>query len=102
MALKDLLVCIDPTLASGSRLKLAFNLARANQAHLTGAYPLPEAHAPRGTAVGFGGVPGMPGFTEEPVRPGDANADVLNEAEIADWAEHRFKDELRLAGIAGE
>jgi hypothetical protein len=35
MALKDLLVCIDPTSAGDARLKLAFNLARANKAHLS-------------------------------------------------------------------
>lgn len=42
MALKDLLVGIDPTTAADARLKLAFNLARANRAHLTGAYSLPR------------------------------------------------------------
>jgi hypothetical protein len=57
MALKDLLECIDPSPASETRLKLAFNLARANQAHLTGAYPLPRAHAARGGLAGFGGIP---------------------------------------------
>jgi nucleotide-binding universal stress UspA family protein len=101
MALKDLLVCIDPTPAGDTRLKLAFNLARANKAHLAGAYPLPEARvAPRGPA-GFGGVPGMTGI-EETVSPGGAVSEVFHEAEVADRAEHRFKDELRLAGIDGE
>ncbi len=101
MALKDLLVCIDPTTAGDARLKLAFNLARANKAHLSGAYPLPEAQAVRGGPAGFGGVPGMT-IAEEPVSPGGAVSEAFREAEVADRVEHRFKDELRLAGIDGE
>src|SRR5437660_3268229 len=101
MALKDLLVCIDPTRAGDARLKLAFNLARANKAHLSGAYVLADGNtAPRGPS-GFGGVPGMTGFTEEP-SPGGAVSEVFHEAEVADCVECRFKDELRVAGIEGE
>ena len=102
MALKDLLVCIDPTTAGDTRLKLAFNLARPNKAHLTGAYPLAEAQVARGGAAGFGSVPNMTGIAEEPVSPGGAVSEVFHEAEVADLAEHHFKDELRLAGIDGE
>jgi nucleotide-binding universal stress UspA family protein len=102
MAIKDLLVCIDPTTAGDTRLKLALNVARANKAHLTGTYPLPEARVARGGAAGFGGVPGMSGIAEESVSPGGAVSEVFHEAEVADRAEHRFKDELRLAGIDGE
>jgi nucleotide-binding universal stress UspA family protein len=103
MALRDLLVCIDPTAAGDARLKLAFNLARANSAHLTGAYALPEAQALRGGATGFGVLPpaGMTGI-EEPVNPGGAVSEVFHEAEVADRVEHRFRGELRLAGIDGE
>src|SRR6266404_400270 len=101
MALKDLLVCIDPTTAGDARLKLAFNLARANKAHLSGAYPLPEAQAVRGGPAGFGGVPGMT-IAEELVSPGGAVSEAFREAEVADRVEHRFKDELRVAGIDGE
>jgi nucleotide-binding universal stress UspA family protein len=100
MALKDLLVCIDPTAAGDARLKLAINLARANKAHLAGAYVLSEGDGARSPS-GFGGVPGMTGFAEEP-SPGAAVAEVFREAEIADRVEHRFKDELRVAGIDGE
>ena len=86
MALKDLLVCIDPTRAGDARLKLAFNLARANKAHLSGAYVLADGNtAPRGPS-GFGGVPGMTGFTEEP-SPGGAVSEVFHEAEVADRVE---------------
>ena len=101
MALKDLLVCIDPSTAGDARLKLAFNLARANKAHLSGAYVLSEEDGARRGPSGFGGVPGMSGFTEEP-SPGAAISETFREAEIADRVEHRFKDELRVAGIDGE
>jgi len=37
-----------------------------------------------------------------PVSPGGAESDVFPEAEFADRAEHRFKEELKLAGIDGE
>jgi nucleotide-binding universal stress UspA family protein len=102
MAIADILVCIDPTTASDTRLKLAFNLARANKAHLAGAYVLTDMRAARGGPSGFGGVPGMTGLADEAVSPGGAVSDVFHEAEIADRVEHRFKDELRLAGIAGQ
>ena len=102
MAIKDLLVCIDPTTAGDTRLKLALNVARANKAHLTGTYPLPEVRVARGDAAGFGGLAGMSGIAEESVSPGGAVSEVFQEAEVADRAEHRFKDELRLAGIDGQ
>jgi hypothetical protein len=102
MALKDLLVCIDPTTGSDTRLKLSFNLARTNKAHLAGAYSLPDAQAAFGGATRFGGFPGMSGVAEEPMSPGSAVSEAFHEAEVADRAEYRFKNELRLAGIDGE
>jgi hypothetical protein len=44
MPLSDLLVCYDRTDPGYARLELAFNLARASQAHLVGAYVMPGAH----------------------------------------------------------
>jgi nucleotide-binding universal stress UspA family protein len=41
-------------------------------------------------------------IAEEPVSPGGAVSEAFREAEVADRVEHRFKDELRLAGIDGE
>jgi nucleotide-binding universal stress UspA family protein len=102
MAIKDLLVCIDPTTAGDTRLKLALNVARANKAHLTGTFPMPEAHGTRSGAAGFGRFPGMTGIAGEQASPGGAVSEVFHEAEVADRAEYRFKDELRLAGIDGE
>jgi hypothetical protein len=43
----------------------------------------------------------MTGFTEETSR-GGAVSEVFHEAEVADRVEHRFKDELRVAGVGGE
>ena len=59
-----------------------------------------DGDARRGPS-GFGGVPGMTGFTEAP-SPGGAGSEVFHEAEVADRVECRFKDELRVAGIEGE
>jgi hypothetical protein len=54
MSLKDLLVCFDRTDAGYARLEMAFNLALASRAYLTGAYELPEAHVSPADSVGFG------------------------------------------------
>lgn len=101
MALKDLLVCIDPTTAGDARLRLALNLARANKAHLMGAFVLPERDGAGSGPSGFGGVPGMSGPTEKP-SSGAAVSEVPHEAEVADRVESHFKDGLRMAGIEGE
>jgi nucleotide-binding universal stress UspA family protein len=104
MALKDLLVCIDPGSLSDARLRLAFNLARAHRAHLTAAYVMPKAedliaHPPAGvvppgelTGIAQGG-----GMT-----PGGAVTEVLREAEDAETAEQRFRSELHLSGVEGD
>jgi nucleotide-binding universal stress UspA family protein len=100
MLLKDLLVCFDRTDAGYARLDLAFNLARASQAYLTGAYVLPEAHDSSPSSAGFGFDPpaGMTG----PAAEGVSTGGVLREAEAAESAELHFKSKLRLHGIEGE
>jgi nucleotide-binding universal stress UspA family protein len=104
MALKDLLVCIDPGSSSDARLRLAFNLARAHRAHLTAAYVMPKAedliaHPPAGVVP-----PGeLTGLTQGGgVTPGGAVDEVLREAENAEAVEQRFKSELHLRSIEGE
>jgi hypothetical protein len=62
---------------------------------------MPEADGGRSGPSGFGGVPSTASFDEQP-SPGAAVPEVFREAEIADRVEHRFKDELRIAGIGGE
>ena len=104
MALKDLLVCIDPGSPSDGRLRLAFNLARAHRAHLTAAYVMPKAedviaHPPAGvvppgelTGLAHGG-----GMT-----PGGAVNEILRKAEDAEAVEQRFRSELHLSGLEGD
>ena len=104
MALKDLLLCIDPGSLSDARLRLALNLARVHRAHLTAAYVMPKAedliaHPPAGvvppgelTGIAQGG-----GMT-----PGGAVGEVVREAEEAGAAEERFKSELHLSGLQGD
>ena len=62
MALKDLLVCLDPTEAGERRLRLAAAIAREHQAHLSASYILSEA---------IPGVPPMKGWASRlpPARP---------------------------------
>ncbi|HYZ41170.1 MAG TPA: universal stress protein [Stellaceae bacterium] len=102
MPLKDLLVCTDPSANGDGRLKLAFNLARAHQAHLTGAVVLPEPQTAAARAPGFGSPAGMAAYSTDGATPGGAVDEVLHEADLADRIEQRFKEELRINGIDGE
>jgi nucleotide-binding universal stress UspA family protein len=103
MALKDLLVCLDAGAASGGRVRLALNLARAHRAHLGGAYVMPQAdsliaHPPAGV-VPPGGVTEL---GQARLTPGSAVTEVMHAAEIAENAEQRFTSELQINGIKGE
>jgi len=96
MPLSDLLVCYDRTDPGYARLELAFNLARASQAHLVGAYVMPGAHdAP--ASFGLSPPAGMTGRGEEGRVSG-----VLRETEAAESMEQHFKSKLRLHGVEGE
>src|ERR1700730_18657435 len=100
MPLKDLLVCFDRTEAGYARLELAFNLARASRAYLTGAYVLPGTHVSPAGSAGFGLPPPavMTGLGEEGLIP----SGVLREAVVSESAEKHIKSKLRLDGIEGE
>jgi len=113
MPLKDVLVCIDPTSAAETRLKLAFNLARSHRAHLAAAYLLPEPQTPMPLPAGTQAPVALPpvgilpseavtGLGPSATLAGGPLAGVLREAEVADTIEQHFTSELRLAGIAGE
>ena len=113
MALKDILVCLDPTEAGERRLRLAAAIAREHQAHLSAAYILSEAipgvppyqgavgiPAPTGaTAIAQGSVvagvplPGAPPITSPAPSPS---------AELADIVEQRFRAEVQPHGIDGD
>jgi len=100
MAIRDIVVCLDPSIAGEGRLKLAVGLARAHQARLTGAYVVsPSLGGPGG--VGFGPLP--PAGTDGLLgAAADTAAAAPREAERAEQAEQRFSSELRLCGIDGE
>ena len=104
MSIRDLLVCFDRTDAGYARLDLAFNLARANRAYLTGAYVLSEADVSPAESVGFGVAPppGMTGLAEGGSSSGGMVSGALREAEAAESAEQHFRSKLRLSGIEGE
>ena len=107
MALKDILVCLDPTEAGERRLRLAAAIAREHQAHLSAAYMLAEAipgvppavgiPAPTGaTEIAQGSVvagvplPGAPPIIPSAASPG---------AELADIVEQRFRADVQPHGI---
>lgn len=109
MALKDILVGVDPSTAGEGRLKLALNLVRAHKAHITACYIMRGEHAAPS--------PIMPG---EPVNPGPGIliapeagptlgdtvptpiSPASREAERAEQVEELFRTELRAHGLAGE
>ena len=98
MALKDILVGIDPSTDGESRLKLALNLVRAHQAHVTVCYVMREEHD----------APVSPIFAGMPVNRGDTAAGdpafppASREAERAEQVEELFRTELRAHGLGGE
>jgi nucleotide-binding universal stress UspA family protein len=107
MALKDILVCLDPTDAGERRLRLAAAIAREHQAHLSAAYimaePIPGmppyagigVAAPAGAAEIAQGsiVAGVPVPGAPPIVPsGPSRA-----TELADIVEQRFRQEAQSA-----
>lgn len=107
MALSDILVCLDATPAGEVRMKLALALARASQAHLDGAYVLPETDGVRE----MGGAPAMRDailgatahgpYARDTAPPGSGQQGPI-EAERAGSVAENFHNELRLNGIEGE
>src|ERR1700757_3929041 len=107
MALKDVLVGVDPSTDGEARLKLALNLARAHQAHLPACYVMREEH---GVPVG----PILPGMRVNPgpgaLIPPEARTAAVDpafaapsrDAERAEQIEELFRTELRAHGLGGE
>ena len=109
MALKDILVGVDPSTAGEGRLKLAFNLVRAHKAHITACYIMREEHAaPSPILAGVPVNPG-PGILVAP-QAGPTLGDTVptpispasREAERAEQVEELFRTELRAHGLGGE
>jgi nucleotide-binding universal stress UspA family protein len=112
MELKDILVCLDPTDAGETRLRLAAAIARDHRAHLSAAYILRQdiAGAPPYGGLGVSAPAGAAGIAEGSVvagipLPGGAPAtgpDATRGAAVADIVEQRFREALRPAAIEGE
>jgi len=109
MALKDILVGVDPSTAGEGRLKLALNLVRPHQAHITAYYIMREEHAaPSPILAGVPVNPG-PGILVAP-EAGPTLGDTVptpispasREAERAEQVEELFRTELRAHGLGGE
>ncbi len=103
MALKDMLVCLDPTDAGERRLRLAAAMARQHRAHLSAAYVFPEAIAgapPYGSVRVPTGSAWMPqaglvaGVPVPGVSPG-LGEDANRGPALADIVEQRFREEVR-------
>jgi nucleotide-binding universal stress UspA family protein len=112
MALKDILVCLDPTDAGEGRLRLAASIARDHRAHLSAAFVLPQdilGAAPYG-GLGVSAPAGGAGIAEGSIvagvpLPGGTPAtgpDVGRGAALADIVEQRFREALRPVAIEGD
>ncbi|MGC1888949.1 MAG: universal stress protein [Stellaceae bacterium] len=109
MALKDILVGVDPSTAGEGRLKLALNLVRAHRAHITACYVMREEHgAPSPILPGVPVNPGPGVLVAREAGPtlGDTLPTPISpasrEAELAEQAEELFRTELRAHGLGGE
>src|SRR5260370_35944421 len=107
MALKDILVGIDPSTDGEGRLKLALNLVRAHQAHLTACYIMREEQgAPVSPTLAGMPVNSGPGALIPPeartTAADPACLPVSREPERAAQVEELFRTELRAHGLAGE
>ena len=109
MALKDILVGVDPSTAGDGRLKLALNLVRAHKAHITACYIMRAEHAaPSPIMPGVSVNPG-PGILIAP-EGGPTLGDTVptpispasREAERAEQVEELFRTELLAHGLGGE
>jgi nucleotide-binding universal stress UspA family protein len=109
MALKDILVGVDPSTAGEGRLKLALNLVQAHKAHITACYIMRAEHAaPSPIMPGVPVNPG-PGILIAP-EGGPTLGDTVptpispasREAERAEQVEGLFRSELRAHGLGGE
>jgi nucleotide-binding universal stress UspA family protein len=109
MALKDILVGVDPSTAGDGRLKLALNLVRAHKAHITACYIMRAEHAAPSPIIP--GVPVNPGpgiliAPEGGPTLGDTVPTPISpasrEAERAEQVEELFRTELLAHGLGGE
>jgi hypothetical protein len=100
MALKDILVGLDPSSAGESRLKPALNLARAHRAYIIACGVTGVNHgAPVNPGPALLVAPEVRTATREPAS---ASLPISREAERAEQVEELFRADLRTYGIGGE
>lgn len=87
MAIRDILVTVDPSDAGNARMELALKLAKRHHARLLGYYVYPAMKAPRP-------VPGLMGAI-------GAASEPSHEGEIAAAMEQRFTEGRELGGVEG-
>jgi len=106
MALRDILVGVDPSTAGEGRLKLALNLVRAHQAHVTACCVIREEHdvpTPILPGVPVNPSPGVLIAPEAGTPARDRGFPAASrEAERAEQVEELFRTELRAHGLGGE
>jgi nucleotide-binding universal stress UspA family protein len=95
MAIRDILVVLDSTVAGEGRMRLALALAGDRKARLTALYVLPQARRAAPT-IGLGPLPSTPAWTLAPP------AGKPRDPERAEAAERLFRSELRARGGKGE
>lgn len=95
MRLKDLLVVLDATPRSDLRLSLALDLARRNDAHLTGLCPL-ELLLP--SDLGFA----LAGYPEVMALQAAVDQLQTKASEQAQGIEQKFREALRREGVSGD
>jgi nucleotide-binding universal stress UspA family protein len=96
MHLKDILVFLDASGASDGRLKLATTIARRHHAHLEAIF-LPSIERTK-SQPGIGAP--LPGWSDN--RLEISAIEIPRTAMLADIAESRFHDHLRVSGIDGK
>src|SRR4051795_9530531 len=95
MGLRDLVVLLDGSARDETKLAVAIELARRNDAHLTGLCPL-ELLLPADMSFALGGYPdlwALPEFAKQIESQAKAKAAVI---------EARFLEMLRREGIRGD
>jgi nucleotide-binding universal stress UspA family protein len=109
MAIKDILVCLDPSEAGTIRLALAVHLARLHEAHVTAAYAVSRGEAASVPRLGGGAEASLPDFAtsvaEGGLVPGAAvsppPAEAASTVRPADVVEQSFREALHPLGLAG-
>jgi nucleotide-binding universal stress UspA family protein len=108
MALRDILVCLDPTDAGERRLGLAAAIAREHRAHLSAAYVVTEEIAGAASYGGLGiaapaGAAGLADGSLVAGMPAPApNPDATRGAALADIIEQRYREAVRPQGTEGD